>query len=94
MAVRLSHLLGLPLVLREDEIDENTIVAEDIVSTWLTRKRLEERISFRHFFVAAIFYVRDSEYHGRNTLYIHGLDDNHNTWVIFTWETEHSTTYT
>lgn len=91
VAVRLSHLLGLPLVVREDEIDENTIVAEDIVSTGSTCKRLEERINFRHFLVVAIFYIRDSEYHGRDTLYIHGLDDNRNTWVVFPWETEYST---
>jgi len=90
VAVRLSHLLGLPLAVREEEIDENTIVAEDIISTGATRKRLEERINFRHFLTAALFLVPPTE--GLwDVVYVHSLEDNYAVWVWFPWETEEST---
>ena len=90
VAVRLSHLLGLPLVLREEEIDQNTIVAEDIVHTGETHKRLTKRINLRHFLVAAIFFVHEAE--GLwDAVYVHSLKDNRDVWVWFPWETEQST---
>jgi hypothetical protein len=91
VAVRLSHLLRLPLVLHEEEIDENTIVADDIVSTGATCKKLEERIHARHFLVASIFLVRDFQFSrwDRN-VFTSLLDDNRNVWIVFPWETEQS----
>jgi len=90
VAVRLSHLLGLPLVVCEEEIDGNTIVVDDIISTGETYKRLTKRINFRHFLVASIFFVPPVE--GLfDAVYIHSLEDNRRVWIWFPWETEQST---
>ncbi len=83
-AVMLSHLLELPLILDKGEIDEETVIVDDIVDTGKTilklpRKALIVSLFYKpHSMIIPDFYAREVA----NT-----------EWVIFPFETEASSKY-
>lgn len=89
LAIRLSHLLNIPLVVREEEIDQNTLVCEDIISTGATFRALVQKIGFAPL-IATLFFV-DSAEGLKDVVFINILEDNNRVWIRFPWETEEST---
>ena len=83
-AVMLSHLLEIPLVLHKEEIDEETVVIDDIVDTGNTISKLPKKgilVSLfykAHSKVVPDFYARKVE---------------NDEWVVFPFETEASSRY-
>ncbi len=83
-AVMLSHLLSLPLILNKEEIDEETVIVDDIVDTGNTILKLPQKglivslLYKPHAMIAPDFYAREVA---------------NNEWVIFPFETNESSRY-
>lgn len=85
-AVSLSHRLNLPLKLNIKEINEKTLVVDDISDSGKTLEKFEKQLSFKPV-VATLFYHKDTsavpDFYAREKTY----------WVIFPWETGESSKY-
>lgn len=81
VAVRLSHILNIPLITDEHEIDfERTLVVDDIMYTGHTVSELRKHVG--DFGVATLARFKqgpEPDYYGRNL----------SGWVIFPWERDY-----
>ena len=86
VAVALSHRLGLPLKLRPEEIDEDTLVVDDISDSGKTLLELEENIKIRPM-AATLFFHKDTK--RMPDFFLRDKKE----WVVFPWETDESSKY-
>lgn len=86
IAVKLSHLLDIPMVLNKDDITRQTLIVDDIVDTGTTVERfyLSTGINAP---VASLFVGKDAAVQPNK--YIHLKAD----WIVFPWETEETSAY-
>ena len=85
-AVMLSHMLGWPLVFKRENIQENTLIVDDIVDTGKTLERLFQNIDVS-VPVASLHYHEDSCMEPQ--FYCRTKD----AWIVYPWETESSSRY-
>lgn len=86
LAVVLSYRLGIPLVLRLENITENTLIVDDICDTGVTLEKLKKDLGFLPA-VATIFYHKDAIIKPDICL------KEKTQWIVFPWETEESSKY-
>lgn len=86
LGVVLSHRLGLPLKLKIEELDRETLVVDDIADSGRTLENLDKVLNFKPV-VAVLFYHKDAR--RKPDFYIREKKD----WVVFPWETEKSSRY-
>lgn len=86
LGVVLSHRLGLPLKLKVEELDEDTLVLDDIADSGRTLENLDKVLNFKPV-VAILFYHKDVC--RKPDFYIREKKD----WVVFPWENEKSSRY-
>lgn len=84
--VVLSHRLGLPLKLKVEELDQETLIVDDIADSGRTLENLDKVLKFKPI-VATLFFNRNSC--RMPDFYIHEKKN----WVVFPWETEASSKY-
>lgn len=86
VAVKLSHALGLPLVLSKDQIKQHTIVVDDICDSGATLTKLLK--GKRYFIAVCLWAVEDSKF--QQVGYIRKKT---NQWIVYPWETKQSSKY-
>lgn len=86
VAVALSHRLGLPLTQRFEDINQETLVVDDISDSGSTLLALGQKLAKRPI-VAALFYHKDTK---RMPDF---APSEKKEWVVFPWETEDSSKY-
>jgi hypoxanthine phosphoribosyltransferase len=86
LAVRLSHLLEIPLILGRDDITKNTLIVDDIVDSGGTMERLLGSLG-KNFRIAVIYYDRGA------TIKPDFFVREKTKWVVFPWETKKSSRY-
>ncbi len=86
LAVKLSHLLDIPLILVKDDITRDTLVVDDIIDAGGTIKRFLASHGDK-FQIASIFFNEQSEYKP------HFFVRRKKHWVIFPWETKETSRY-
>lgn len=86
LAVKLSHLLDIPLVLNREDISRDTLIVDDIIDEGNTIERLLASIG-EHHHIASIFYNKTAKHAP------HFFVKKKNGWVIFPWETEETSKY-
>lgn len=86
VSVALSHRLNLPLKLKREEIDEKTLIADDISDSGKTLQKLEASLPFKPV-IATIFYHKDTT--RMPNLFLREKT----AWVVFPWETDVSSKY-
>lgn len=84
--VVLSHRLGLLLKTKIEELDQRTLVVDDIADSGRTLENLDKVLSFKPA-VAVLFYHKDTC--RMPDFYIREKKD----WVVFPWETSQSSRY-
>ncbi|OGZ08407.1 MAG: hypothetical protein A3D65_03525 [Candidatus Lloydbacteria bacterium RIFCSPHIGHO2_02_FULL_50_13] len=85
-AVKLSHLLDIPLVLNRDDISRDTLIVDDIIDEGNTIDRLIKMAGEPHH-VASIFYNKSAKHAP------HFYLREPKCWVLFPWETEQTSKY-
>ncbi|MDO8520906.1 MAG: hypothetical protein Q7S52_02220 [bacterium] len=85
-AVKLSHLLDIPLVLNRDDISRDTLIIDDIIDEGNTIERLIASIG-EHHHIASIFYNKTAKHTP------HFFVREKKSWVVFPWETEQTSKY-
>lgn len=86
IAVKLSHLLDVPIVLNRDDISPDTLIVDDIVDGGHTIERVLA-ITGRRGHVASIFFNTTA------TRTPHFFVREKTSWVVFPWETEQTSKY-
>lgn len=86
VAVKLSHLLDVPLILNRDDISRDTLIVDDIVDKGNTIERLLASIG-EHHHIASIY----SNKAARHVQHFFVRDNK--SWVVFPWETEKTSKY-
>ena len=86
VGVVLSHRLGLPLKLKVEELDQETLVVDDIADSGRTLENLDKVLKFKPVAVT-LFFSKDGR--RRPDFYIREKKD----WVVFPWESEKSSRY-
>lgn len=82
LAVRLSHLLDIPLAIHRTSIHSTTLIVDDISDTGKTLKELfESNNNFKNNKVATIFYKKDSVF--KPDYYLRIKKDK---WIHYPWE--------
>lgn len=84
LAVRLSHKLGLPLIIHHANIGENTLIVDDIADTGDT---MVEFLGRKKYLTATLFYNSSSKY---TPAYFCRKKVG---WVVFPWEEEKTSKY-
>ena len=79
LAVYLSHLTDLPVV-EEKDINEKTLIVDDIADTG------ETLIKFRDYIIATIYYHKQSKVEPDIWIYKKNIE-----WILFPWETYDTT---
>ena len=85
-AVKLSHLLDVPLVLNRDDISRDTLIVDDIIDEGNTIERLLASIG-EHSRIASIFYNKAAKHAP------HFFVREKKSWVVFPWETKETSKY-
>ena len=81
LAVMLSHKLDLPLIMSKDELDENSIIIDDIADTGKTLLDFTEYES----------YVVTIHEHEQSLIKPdYSVIDKGDKWIVYPWETEDS----
>jgi len=81
LAVMLSHKLDLPLIISKDELDENSIIIDDIADTGKTLLDFTEYES----------YVVTIHEHEQSLIKPdYSVLDKGDKWIVYPWETEDS----
>ena len=81
LAVMLSHKLDLPLIMSKDELDENSIIIDDIADTGKTLLDFTEYQS----------YVVTIHEHEQSLIKPdYSVLDKGDKWIVYPWETEDS----
>ena len=86
IGVMVSHRLGLPLKLKIEELDQETLIVDDIADSGRTLENLDKVLNFGPV-VATLFYHKNTC--RMPDFYIREKKD----WVVFPWETETSSRY-
>lgn len=86
IAVKLSHLLDIPLVLNRDDISGSTLIVDDIIDEGNTIERLLAVIG-EHHHIASIFYNKSAKRAP------HFFAREKKNWVVFPWETNATSKY-
>lgn len=86
VGVAVSHRLGLPLKLKTEELNQDTLLVDDIADSGRTLENLDKVLNFKPV-VAVLFYHKDTR--RMPDFYIREKKD----WVVFPWETERSSKY-
>ena len=86
LAVKLSHLLGIPLLLSRDDITRDTLVVDDIIDQGKTIGRLIAMLG-DGFHVASLFYNPKAKY--APDFFVNPKTG----WMVFPWETRDSSKY-
>jgi len=85
IAVKLSHLLNLKLILNSSQIDNNTLVVDDIADTGKSLQKLIDEIRIKShvasYRVVTLFYHKQSEVAPDIWLY-----EKTDRWIHFPWE--------
>ena len=76
VAVRLSHLLDLPLILDPREIQSNTLVVDDIADSGKTLEKFKNNI------IATLYYNEKSPVTPKFWIF-----KKKDRWIVFPWET-------
>ena len=84
MAVRLSHMLGLPLIMHDSNIGKETLIVDDIADSGDT---MIEFLGKKRYITATLFYNSTSKY--TPTYFCRKK----NGWVVFPWESEKTSRY-
>ena len=79
MAVRLSHKLGLPLIMHNANVGKGTLIIDDIADSGDT---MIEFLGRKKYATATLFYNKTSKY--TPTYFCRKKTD----WVVFPWEAE------
>lgn len=77
VATRLSHLLGLPLVVETWRTDSNTLWVDDIVDTGKTLEHVHE-----NWVIAVLFWNTEAAFQPE----FYALTKPKNSWIVFPWE--------
>ncbi|OGZ06181.1 MAG: hypothetical protein A3C93_05665 [Candidatus Lloydbacteria bacterium RIFCSPHIGHO2_02_FULL_54_17] len=85
-AVRLSHLLDVPVVLNRDDISRDTLIIDDIIDKGDTVERLLSVIG-EHHHVASLYFNKAAKHAP------HFFARERKSWVLFPWETERTSKY-
>ena len=84
MAVRLSHKLGLPVIMHDANVGSGTLIVDDIADTGETMMSF---LGKKHYITATLFYNPESKcvptYFCRKKT----------NWVVFPWEEENTSKY-
>lgn len=86
VAVKLSHLLDVPLVLNREDISRDTLIVDDIIDEGNTVERLLASIG-EHHHIASLFYNTTAKHTP------HFFVREKKTWVLFPWETKKTSKY-
>lgn len=86
VAVALSHRLDLPLKLRREEINPETLIVDDISDSGGTLLEFEKNLEAR-LVAATLFYHKDTK--RMPDFFVREKTD----WVVFPWEIEASSKY-
>lgn len=81
LAVMLSHKLDLPLIMSKDELDENSIIIDDIADTG---KTLLDFVEYESYVVT----IHEHEQSLIKPDY--SVLDKGDKWIVYPWETEDS----
>src|SRR3989344_7897366 len=85
LAVKLAHLLDVPLMLNREDLTKDTLIVDDIVDSGETIERLLSSLG-HGFRVATIYCNEDSK---KPDFYVRKKTD----WIIFPWETKKTSRY-
>ena len=81
LAVKLSHLISVPLILDEKDITPNTLIVDDIADTGVTLDRLIGKFTKGKPLVVTLYYHNEScfvpNWHYRLKT---------SKWIVFPWE--------
>lgn len=77
-AVKMSHLLNIPLILDPSEITPTTLIVDDIADSGVTLYNPK----FKYNFTITLFYNQQSKF--EPNFWLHQKPEN--AWVIFPWE--------
>ncbi len=86
VAVRLSHLLGIPLLLHPETFKSTTLVVDDISDSGNTLQKLID--TYGTFTSFALFFKPESK-----VVPTYASHSSHGHWIVFPWETEVSSKY-
>lgn len=95
VAVKMSHLLKIPLLLSRDDITNDTLVVDDIIDTGKTMHKLLFSLLGANVMVASLFVgpeFGDEERKVAPDFFLHRKTDK-DTWVVFPWEDEDDSEY-
>ena len=81
LAVMLSHKLDIPLIMSEDDLDENSIIIDDIADTG---KTLLDFVEYESYVVT----IHEHEQSLIKPDY--SVIDKGDKWIVYPWETEDS----
>jgi hypoxanthine phosphoribosyltransferase len=86
MALRLSHLLGLPIIVDEKRVGKSTLVVDEICDTGRTLFEFSKRHGKRYALIATVYHRK-----GASFTPDYYLRRKTTRWVLFPWETPKST---
>lgn len=91
LGVYLSNLLGVPLILDKERINNKTLVVDDISDTGKTLKRLLE--GRKYYKVATLWWDDRTSFTPDIGGRVKNTFDGPNYWVVMPWETNKSSKY-
>src|SRR5258708_1166527 len=87
LAVRLSHLLNIPLARMPDEVNKDTLVVDDICDTGATMIKLKDHTLLYNMKTATLHYCKTRVYEPTYNCRLK------KDWIIYPWESEDSSKY-
>ena len=86
MALRISHLLDIPLIVDEAMLDSGTLVVDEICDTGRTLSEFSRKFAGRYALIATIYHKDGASF--TPDYYLKLKTDK---WVLFPWETAMTT---
>jgi len=86
MALRISHLLDIPLVVDESKLDSRTLVVDEICDTGRTLSEFSKKYAGRYALIATIYHKEGAAFTPDYYLKLKT-----GRWVLFPWETAKTT---
>lgn len=81
LAVKLSHLLHIPLILNRTSIYSKTLIVDDIADTGKTLKNLMGGVRTKKNIVITLWYHKQSKFKPNFT-----LREKKKAWIVYPWE--------